>query len=163
MSPLEHYQNIMKVVIEAVRFACQKEHLSEDHFFRSLQAGEENTHSRLRYALAKGITHYLGSIDDNLESAYVYGSTMDDNAGCKSDIDLLVKVKSKSGRTRKVLEILDSLLLASYRILLDDDEFGMNCMLDVHMVDEEDIQSRKHYGSLLSSADIVPVKVWSRA
>lgn len=163
MASLEQYQNIMQIVIEAVRFSCRKERQTEDEFFRALQAGDENTHSRLRYALAKGISAYLGSIDENLESVYVYGSTMDDQAGFKSDIDLLVKVKSKhNGATEKSLDVLNSFLLFSYRVLLDEAEFRMNCMLDVHLVDEDDIQQRNHYGSLLSSSDIVPVKVWSR-
>lgn len=62
----------MKIVTDAVHFYCSKEHLSEDEFFRSLQAGHESTHSRLRYAFAQGISRYLGDIDDNPESVYVY-------------------------------------------------------------------------------------------
>ncbi|MDW7649916.1 MAG: nucleotidyltransferase domain-containing protein [Bacillota bacterium] len=163
MGSLEHYQNIMKIVPEAIRFCCQKEHMTEETFFRNLQAGDEATHSRLRYALAKGISGYLGSFDDNLQSVYVYGSTMDDNAGLSSDIDLIIQVKCKNGETKRALEILDSYLLISYRILLGNDEYRMNCMLDVHIVDEQDIKERTDYGCLISSQHTIPVKVWSRA
>ncbi|MFW0861030.1 MAG: hypothetical protein AAGT88_02840 [Dethiobacter sp.] len=105
--------------------------------------GDENVHSRLRYALAKGIADYLGSIAENLDSVYVYGSTMNDNARLCSDIDLLVKVKSKSGGTEKALKILDSCLLIDYRILMADEQVKMSYMLDVHMIDEEDVLQKK--------------------
>lgn len=163
MASMEHYRSVMKIVPEAILFCCQKEHTTEETFFRNLQAGDEATHSRLRYALAKGIAGYLGSFDDNLQSVYVYGSTMDDNAGLSSDIDLIIRVKTKNSETKRALEILDSYLLISYRILLDNDEYRMNCMLDVHLVDEGEVQHRIDYSSIISSHHTVPVKVWSRA
>jgi hypothetical protein len=159
----DHYQNVMSIMVEAISFCCRKEQTTEEGFFMALQSGSESAHSRLRYALAKYLSGYLGSIDDNLESVYVYGSTMDDNARRSSDIDLLVKVKSKNSRTWRALHILDSYLLVSYRILLGDGGINMNCMLDVHMIDEDDVIQRKNYGSLVTSPYTVPVKVWSRA
>ena len=108
MESRDYQENIKRIMAEAVEFCCKKEHLSVEKFFRTLQAGEENTHSRLRYAIAKGISSFLGSIDDNLVSVYIYGSTMADSAGFSSDIDLIVQVKSKHGRTQRELQILDS-------------------------------------------------------
>ncbi|MBS3897358.1 MAG: nucleotidyltransferase domain-containing protein [Dethiobacter sp.] len=163
MESWDYRQNISRIVAEAVQFCCKREHLAEEDFFRTLQAGQEKTHSRLRYALAKGISSYLGSIDDNLVSVYVYGSTMTDNAGFSSDIDLIVQVKSKHGRTQRALQILDSYLLISYQVMLGKEEFRMNCMLDVHLVDQDDIKHGREYGSIISSLFIAPIKVWCRA
>ena len=162
MESRDYRQNISKIMAEAVQFCCKKEHLTEGDFCRTLQAGQEKTHSRLRYALAKGISSYLGSIDDNLVSVYVYGSTMADNAGFSSDIDLIVQVKSKYGRTQRALQILDSYLMNSYQVMLGKEEFRMNCMLDVHIVDQDDIKQNREYGSIISSLFIAPVKVWCR-
>lgn len=163
MESRDYQENTKRIISDAVEFSCKKEHLTVEEFFRALQAGEENTHSRLRYAIAKGISSYLGSIDDNLVSVYIYGSTMADNAGFSSDIDLIVEVKSKHGRTQKKIEILDSYLMVNYRILLGMNQFRMNCMLDVHLVDQEDIKLRREYGSIIFSRFTAPVKVWSRA
>ncbi|EEG77007.1 nucleotidyltransferase domain-containing protein [Dethiobacter alkaliphilus] len=162
MERMDHQANIMEIMAEAVRFGCRKEQLAEEQFLKKLLTGDVNAHSRLRYALAKGISRYLGSMDDNLESVYVYGSTMNDNAGFSSDIDLIVKVKSKNGKTRRAFEILDSFLRISYKILLADDELPIKCMLDVQLVDQRDIEQKINYGSVISSHNIVPVKVWSR-
>ena len=162
MEKTDHHFNIMEIMAEAVRFCCRKEHLSQEQFLRDILSGQVNAHSRLRYALAKGISRYLGSMDDNLESVYVYGSTMSDNAGCSSDIDLIVKVKSKEGKTRRALEILDTYLRVSYKILLADDDLPMKCMLDVQIIDQNDIEQKINYGSVISSRTIAPVKVWSR-
>lgn len=162
MESMDHHLNIMEIMAEAVRFCCGKEQLSEEQFLRNILSGQENAHSRLRYALAKGISRYLGALDDNLESVYVYGSTMTDNAGFSSDIDLIVKVKSKNGKTRRAFEILDTYLQVSYKVLLAEHEFRMKCMLDVHIIDQEDIEQKINYGSVISSHNIAPVKVWSR-
>lgn len=162
MDKIDHHLNIMEIMAEAVRFSCRKEQLSQDQFLKRLLSGQENAHSRLRYALAKGISRYLGSMDDNLESVYVYGSTMADNAGSSSDIDLIVKVKSKNGQTRRAFEILDTYLRVSYKILLADDDLPMKCMLDVQIIDQNDIEQKINYGSVISSRSIAPVKVWSR-
>lgn len=163
MELMEYYLNMMKIIIEAVSFCCAMEHLTEKSFFKALKNGKEDIHSRLRYALAKGISNYLGKIDENLESVYVYGSTANDNARLSSDIDLIVKVKSKNGSTGKALKILDSCLLINYKILMADDQVRMSYMLDVHMIDESDVQQRNRYGSLLSFSHTAPIKVWSRA
>ena len=115
------------------------------------------------YALAKGISNYLGKIDENLESVYVYGSTANDNARLSSDIDLIVKVKSKNGSTGKALKILDSCLLVNYKILMADEQVRMSYMLDVQMIDESDVQQRNRYGSLMSFSHTAPIKIWSIA
>lgn len=163
MDKMDHHLNIMEIMAEAVRFCCRKEQLSQEQFLKKLLSGQENVHSRLRYALAKGIAGYLGSMDDNLESVYVYGSTMDDNAGFSSDIDLIVKVKSKNGQTRRVFEILDTYLRVSYKILLATDDLQMKCMLDVQIIDQNDIEQKINYGSVISSHTTAPVKVWCRS
>ncbi len=162
MESNKYDQNIKRIMAEAVQFCCQKEYLTEKEFFRSLQAGEENTHSRLRYALAKGISSYLGTIDDNLVSVYVYGSTLANNAGFGSDIDLIVRVNSKHGGTEKALQILDSYLLVSYQVLLGKSAFRMNCMLNAHVVDQDDIKKSTNYAGVISSQFTAPIKVWSR-
>ncbi|MCR3922948.1 MAG: nucleotidyltransferase domain-containing protein [Firmicutes bacterium] len=159
----DHYAAMMKIVSEAVRFSCSKEHLSKIGFFQGMQAGDESIHSRFRYALAIGVSRYLGSMDANLESVYVYGSTLNDNACFSSDIDLIVKVKTKSSETLATIAMLDTCLLTSYKILMADDQSQMSYMLDVHIIDEHDLQQQSGYGSLISSCHTLPIKVWQRA
>ena len=162
MESLEHHPQVLIIVQEAIKFSCVKERLTEEDFYRTLKEGQEDTHSRFRYALARGISSYLGHIDDNLESVYLYGSTMVANANTASDIDLLVKVKSKDSKTRRVLELLDGCLIFAYKLLLIGLQININCMLDAHLIDDEDIKSRKDYGSLITSFYTKPIKVWSR-
>ncbi|MHB1255636.1 MAG: hypothetical protein ACYCXI_05380 [Dethiobacteraceae bacterium] len=50
----------------------------------------------------------------------------------------------------------------SYQVMLGKEEFRMNCMLDVHIVDQDDIKQNREYGSIISSLFIAPVKVWCR-
>ncbi len=162
METVDHCPQVSSIVQDAIKFCCVKERLTEAEFYRTLQEGREDTHSRFRYAVARGISSYLGHIDDNLESVYVYGSTMVANASSASDIDLLVKVKNKDMKTHIVLGLLDACLILAYKLLLAGLQVNINCMLDAHLIDDEDIRSRKDYASLITSFYTKPIKVWSR-
>ncbi len=60
-----------------------------------LLKGDNWTHSTLRYALSKGICEYLSMYHQELEQVYLTGSTVEDRAGLTSDIDLIIKAKTR--------------------------------------------------------------------
>lgn len=129
---------------------------------RSLQENCPDTHSRIRYALAKELGRYLGESYCQVLAVYVFGSTMNDTAGKMSDLDLLVLVKDKTACLDNSVHLLNDGLLSSYRIALNDNALPLHTLLDVHIVDAAEMFARRGYGALITSTFEPPIKIWSR-
>ena len=104
---------------------------------------------------------YLGGLECGVRAVYLYGSTMNDEAGFCSDIDLIVLVERKRDQARVLLRQLDLALLTSYRTLIGEGHLPAT-LLDVHFVDEGEEKARRGYGAVLRSLHTGPVSLWWR-
>lgn len=116
-------------------------------------------HSLLRYAIAKRLANYLGQLGGGICGVYLYGSTMNDDAGPCSDIDLVVVVKRKRDQALLLLRCLDLALLTSCRAFIDPMRLPAS-LLDVHLVDVEEEKNRRGYGAILHSPQTHSVCLW---
>ena len=123
--------------------------------------GSPAAHSTLRYVIAKKVARYLGKLQCGIRGVYLYGSTMNDEAGLGSDIDLLVLVERKRDQARILLLQLDLALLTSYRTLIGEG-YSPATLLDVHFVDGEEEKAHRGYGAVLHSLHTSPVSLWWR-
>jgi len=148
---------------KALLFSCKKCKKNRIDFLRMLLNGSHIAHRIFRYELAGQLCDCLAEVDDNLEAVYIYGSTMEDNANFVSDIDLILKVKTKTKKTVDIITMYNNYLLNCYKNLIKEKTQFMNRLLDVHIIDESDIKIRNEYGALLLSMYHIPVKIWRRS
>ncbi len=139
----------------ALKRACQKAFSAEEKLAQALRSGDPWAHSLFRYALAEELCIYLGGICPGIRKVYVYGSTVDNRAGPASDVDLILWVQKKSPVLESLLWRLDVVLLRGYRILTGF--LGPRHLFDFHIVDDEEVASRKGYGAVVSSVWTAPL------
>ena len=149
-------------LLRAALLSCARK-LGQDatQFRAQLGNGSPVAHSTLRYAIAKKVALYLGELECGVRGAYLYGSTMNDEASFCSDIDLIVLVERKRDQARILLRQLDLALLTSYRALIGEGHLPAT-LLDVHFVDEGEEKARRGYGAVLRSLHTGPVGLWWR-
>jgi len=143
----------------ALMFCADRMHRSVDQVIQAAREGETEVHSTLRYAVAKGLGTYLGSLGCDFRAFYLYGSAMNGDAGIASDIDLIIVVKHKLDQVSRLLQRLDLALTTSYKSLLGLTP-GPGKLLDVHLVDIEEREMRHGYGAVLCSSETSPVCLW---
>jgi len=103
---------------EALLFCRQKVNPGVSCIIWDLRHGNRRAHSTLRYAIAKIISNHMVSISGLIKAVYVFGSTMEDNAGKVSDIDMIVIVKKKDKFFTEFFKGMDSALLYEYKKLV---------------------------------------------
>lgn len=132
--------------------------LDEPELLQQLRNNSPKTHSVLRYALAKGVAEYLRDLECGIRGVFLHGSTMTDEAGLASDIDLIVLVEKKVDQARTLLQHLGLALVTSYRALVGREH--LFSFLDVHLVDVKEERENHGYGALLHSPHTRPVSLW---
>lgn len=153
---------------KAVGYCCEKAGVGAETVRQWLEGGDPWTHSTFRYALARGLGAYLGR-NFRVTGAYLYGSTMYDQAGMNSDVDMIVCVPLPNGESGgntnghskllRFIEDIDREVLDRYKALIKDG-VERRFLIDAHIVDEGAIVSRRGYGAIVSSLDAKPVRVW---
>ena len=143
----------------ALMFCAKRRHTSADQVIQTLREGNPEAHSTFRYAVAKGLANYLGNLGCEFHALYLYGSTMNGNAGIASDIDLIIVVPHKLDQVFSLLQRLDLALVVSYQALLGV-AYGPTSLLNVHLVTTEEKQERHGYGAVLCSPETSPICLW---
>jgi predicted nucleotidyltransferase len=144
---------------EALQFCAERLRRPESEVRRALRGDDQEAHSTLRYAIAKGLSVYLARIGGGIYAVYLYGSAMKGEARPFSDIDLLVLVDRKLDQVRAFLGRVDLALVTAYRSLLGTKDDPAS-LLDIHLVDVGEEEARQGYGALVGSARISPVCLW---
>ena len=147
------------VVADALRQCAQRIGCGENDFLDRLLEGDHACHSQLRYEVAKSLAGHLGGLGEGLRGVFVYGSTMNDQAVTCSDIDMLVVIDRRSDQALALLGRIDLSLSAGLRSLLPGCRTP-DSLLDVHLLDAEDVQTRRGYGATLNSVQASPVCLW---
>ena len=146
------------VVFGALEHCARRSGAGDDETLERLVRGDRQTHSDLRYAIAKRLAEHLESLGAPFLGVYVYGSLMSDTAGPGSDIDMIVVVQKKSDAVTRLLRSVDLVLTSDYRQALGGS--AVTSLLDVHVVDATQERERQGYGALLGDKQAAPVCLW---
>ena len=140
--------------------SCARAHGSTiDEALHSLEEGNRESHSCLRYGLAKGLSSYLGSLGCAFREIYVYGSTLDGYANPASDIDVIVVVDKRRDEVSRLLELLDVSLTTCYRHLIGSGK-NPRSLLDVQIVEDDESDERSGRGAVLAGLNTRPICLW---
>ncbi len=147
------------VVTDALSECARRIGCGDDDFLDRLSRGDHASHSQLRYATAKRLAEHLGRLGGGMCGVFVYGSTMTDQAVACSDIDLLVVLEHKSDQAVALIGRIDLALSAGFRSVLPACRTP-DSLLDVHLLDVDEVQTRRGYGAVLNSVQANPVCLW---
>ena len=124
-----------------------------------LRSGDAEVHGTFRYALAKTIAGYLGTLGVPFRAVYVYGSAMGEVSSPCSDIDIILDLDHDSDRVQWLLRRLDIGLVTQFRALLPQARC-LRSLLDVRVVTEHPCQATGRYMGGFSGLGTSPVCLW---
>lgn len=157
LGPTVHYGGILA---RALGVAGVREGCDARRFVAALHAGDPGAHSAFRYALAQEFCTYVSGLGSTFRAVYIYGSTMDGRTRPSSDVDIIAWVERKSDTVESLLGRLNRLLTQGYRTLTDCG--ALQSLFDIHLVDDEDVEQGREYGSVIRSMWTAPVCLWRR-
>jgi hypothetical protein len=157
---------------EAIVFCAEKANLNgKKQVLEARQSGDCATCEYLRYGLAKNIAAYLGSMDNRAKASYIYDDpdaalTWHDGVASRPNnspgIRMIVWVSRKSPALDSLLDTLTTAVEKELRQLPCPNANALCHTLDVLVVDDEEVERRTGYGSLINSVHLRPIEVWHR-
>jgi len=172
MSALKFDNSIVtNMVEEALKFCAAKAGLKgKKQAVEALHRGDCSICEYLRYALAKGVAEYLGSVDDTIQAIYTYepeyATGVDEPIPGRPNLspgfNLIARVSRKSAALSSVVASVSSALVEEYRRLGCPKANALCSELDVKVVDDDEVQKRTGYGALISSLYVRPIEIWRR-
>jgi len=155
------------ILNEGLAFCARKMRLNDSkEVVKRLQQSDTSACQYCRYGLAKKVAESVGNLDDNIKSVYVldYDATPHDlcfgPANQTSPIHLIIWAERETDALISLVAALDRALVNRYADLISAP--GLTRMLDVHVVDDQDVEECVGYGALLSSSHNRPIRVWER-
>ena len=148
-------------VLDRALARCRARGLGETgQLLAALHAGDPVAHSYFRYAVAEEICRRLACLGSVFRAVYIYGSTVDNRARPNSDVDIIAWVHRKTDAIENLLALVDLSLAKAYRGLMGSGE--PKHLLDVHLVDDEDVERGRGYGGVIRSLWTAPICMWHR-
>ncbi len=147
------------LIDEALAHCAVKLAQPERLIIERLRSGDAEVHATFRYALAKMIAKYLGSLGLPFRAVYVYGSAMEEASSPCSDIDIIVDLERDSDRVRWLLRGFDIGLVTQLRALLPQAR-GLRSLLDVRFVTDCPSRGTDRYTGGFSGLGTSPVCLW---
>ncbi len=118
-------------------------------------------HWRWRLRMAERIASQLDPQRYGVKAFYVFGSTKNGAAGPGSDIDLLLHFNGSEEQKERLLEWLDGWGKCLSEMNYLRTGYRTDCLLDVHLVTDEDIAHRSSYavkiGAVTDAAREIPL------
>ena len=155
------------VLTQALEFCAQKLGLAgRSAAIERLREEDGSACGYCRYSIAKQVAESLGSLDDNVKSAYIadYDATPQDvcyaSAASLLPIHLIVWVERKTSALDVLIEGLDRALSRRFAEMIGPENLAH--LMDVQVVDDGEVEGRRGYGALLTSMHNRPIKVWER-
>lgn len=158
---------IAGMVDNALAFCAEKTGFPDGQALEAIQNGDCLVCGYLRYGLSKEIGAYLGSIDSSVRAVYTYEPEYsvgpdDVHRALDRGISLIVAVGRRSAALSSVIASLEDGLEEARQRLICSKANGSCHALDVKVVDEQEVASRRGYGALISSLHVRPLLVWPR-
>jgi hypothetical protein len=172
--PVVRFDNaiVASMVDEALEFCATRTGLAgKDQARKALGDGDCCVCEYMRYALAKSMAEYLGSMDDTIQAIYTYepeyatggDGLIPGRPNLSPGLNLIAQVSRKSAALSSIVASLSAALAEEYRHL-DCPKANAVCHdLDVKVVSNEEVQKRMGYGALINSLYVRPVEVWNRS
>lgn len=161
---------IDQMVERAVTFSARQACIGDtEQAQQALHQGQCDVCDYLCYSLAKQVGEYLSQIDGTVKAVYVfepeYASDGETPAVRRpSGINLIAWVDRKSASLDALAGALGDALSESRRNKVGCVKATSPCnALNVHTVDDADVENRRGYGAVIDSLYIRPIQVWARA
>jgi len=143
----------------AITHCARRKGESSDAVLERLRACDAETHATFRYALAKGIGEYLGSLGAAIRAVYVYGSAMGEASSPCSDIDIILDLDHDTDRIDRLMRGLDIALVTQFRALFPWAK-RVRSLLDVRVVAANHRKTGERYCGDLLGARTAPICLW---
>jgi len=154
-------------LIRALDYSAHKLNLeSPEAGLERLRQGDRRAQEYCHYRLAQQVAEALGTLDDNVRSVslYEFEATPEDRAfGERLEalpIHLIVWVSRKTSALTSLVSALDRALVKDYAELVGPRRLGH--VLDVQVIDNSDVESRRGIAALLYSLYNRPIQLWER-
>lgn len=132
----------------------------------TLRQGDPRAQEYCHYRLAQQVAESMGALDDNVRSVSLYSfeATPADLAfGERLEnlpIHILVWVDRKTSALASLVSALDQALVKDYAEMVGPRRLGH--VLDVQVIDDSDVDSRRGVAALLYSMYNRPIQIWAR-
>jgi hypothetical protein len=139
---------------------------SPQESLEALRQGDRRALEYCHYRLAQEVAQALGALDDNVRSVslYEFEATPEDRAFGENPeslpIHLLVWVERKTSALSSLGAALDRALAKDYAELIGPRRLGH--VLDVQVIDDSDVESRRGIAALVRSLYNRPILLWER-
>ena len=158
---------VQDALAKALGYCAQKLNLSgpQESLERARQ-GDKKALDYCHYRLAQQVAEALGALDDHVRSVslYEFDATPEDRSlGEKTEslpIHLLVWVDRKTSALSALVAALDRALVKDYAEMVGPRRLGH--VLDVQVIDNDDVESRRGIAALLHSLYNRPLLLWKR-
>ena len=161
-------------MVERAIEICADEHFAGDirQLKQALLQGQSEHCRCVRDHLAMQISEYLGQVDKTVKAVYQYEPTdasqivQGENSAQSTEpigINLVAWVERKSADLIALVDTLESVLTVSQRKIGCVKASDKWCSLDVKMVDDQEVDSRRGYGLLVHNAYLHSKPVWLRS
>ncbi len=171
MTTMQGHQALTDLWVRtAVEFSASKAFGGDvERTRKALSQGHCEVCDYVRHNLALRVGGYLGQTDPTVKAVYLFETEEQVEFGdsdlptLPAGISLIAWVDRKTAALAALTKALESSLAESRRALGCVKARPMCFYLDVHVVDDVDVQERRGYGALVNSVHVEPMRVWARA
>lgn len=125
------------------------------------ESKRNDIHWRWRLRIAENIAAKLDPSRFGVVGFYIFGSTKNATAGPGSDIDLLIHLRGSKDQEKDLRTWLEGWSQSLSQTNYFRTGFKLDCLLDVHLVTDEDIEKRTSYavkiGAITDAARPLPI------
>jgi hypothetical protein len=154
-------------LVRALDYSAQKLNLpGPEAILQLVRQGDSRALEYCHYRLAQQVGEALGALDANVQSVSLYNieATPEDRAFGENPeslpIHLLVCVDRKTSALSSLVAALDRALVKDYAEMIGPRRLGH--VLDVQVIDNADVASRRGIAALLYSLHNRPIQLWKR-
>jgi len=154
-------------LVRALDFCAKKLNLpSPQASLEKARGGDGKALEYCHYHLAQQVAEALGALDDHVRaiSLFEFEATPEDRALGENanslPIHLLVQVDRKTSALNSLVAALDRALVKDYAEMIGPRRLGH--VLDVQVIDDADVESRRGIAGLLHSLNNRPIRLWAR-
>jgi hypothetical protein len=150
----------------ALAFCAKKMRLADaDAALDLLRQRDGVARNYFEYGLAQHLAEHLGALDDEVQAVYLYDpeNAPDDvrvDEGLPTLVHLVIWAKRRTSALESALAGVDRAITERYGELMGAPE--LRHLLDVQVVDDSEVASRRGFGAMLAWLHRRPLMIWKR-